>query len=753
MGSTDAIPIAAMAVHQLLPNFVPGDATSQAAIHLSLLLRRLGHFGQVYSTEVAPGLTSLVKPASELRPKATDLVLYHHAIASPLAGSLLHLPCRRGVVFHNITPARFYRGALLSQALLAGRAQLAAMAPFLELAIGVSEFNSAELAEAGCTNVQTVPLFVEPERFARDRADPAMLARLEGPGPLLLSVSRVVPHKRFEDLLALHAEVLKLRPQARLGLVGGFQRGDGYFRSLRRQAQRLPGVTFLGRVGHSQLVAAYRSASLFVSMSEHEGFGVPLLEAMAAEVPVLAYAAAAVPETLGGRGVAFTEKRFAALAELAVELCENQALRARVLRGEKQRVAQLSPRAAEQKLEAALGTLGLRSPRAPSRSGKTRRPKVAIIVQRYGEGVGGAEAHARMIAHRLSPHWEVTVLTSCAADHLSWANQLPAGKAAEGPVEVLRFPAERSREMRAFNRLSRGVFHRAQDRVTEEHWLAEQGPLLPGLLRHLEEEGPRYHGFVCFTYLYLPTAWGLPLVAERALVVPTAHDEPAFQLEVFADVFERPRALLCNTPEERELIARRFPRHARARVVGVGVELPQAQPERFRQKYGVEGPYLLYVGRVEEGKGVGELLRAHAGLKGAPRLLLAGASSMAIRGRGVRYLGRISEEDKHDGLAGAVAAVVPSRYESLSLLALEAFAVGTPVLGNGASPVVSGQIARSRAGAAYLDSRSFAQGLAQITASRAAMSIKARSYARRHSWKKVVAVYREEMRKIVEAKR
>ncbi|MHB8878159.1 MAG: glycosyltransferase family 4 protein [Myxococcaceae bacterium] len=512
-----------MAVHQLVPSFFPGDAMGQAALHFRLLLRRLGHDGEVYAGEVAKGFESLVRPWTHLAPGALDLVLYHHGIASPLAGALLHLPCRRGVVFHNITPARLYEGSALFEALLSGRSQLAAMAPFVALAIGVSGYNSAELEEAGYRNVHTVPLFVEPERFSAARADPAMRARLAGGGPAMLTVSRVVPHKRFEDLLALHRELLRLRRDARLLIVGGYAAGDRYYRQLSREARGVPGVEFLGRLTHAELVAAYHSASVFVSMSEHEGFGVPLLEAMAAEIPVVAAAAGAVPETLGGSGIAFTEKRFAALGELVAQVMGDAPLRKRLLAGQRKRLGELSGEQAMRRLGAAIGHP--ERSEAKSKGPARGKPRVALIVQRYGDVGGGAEAHARQVAQRLSPHWDLTVLTSCAKDHLTWANEFPEGEEQDGSIRVLRFPSTRPREMRSFNRLSRTVFGRGNDRVAEERWVAEQGPLCPGLMGHLERERLAYDGFLFFTYLYAPTAFGLPLVADRALVVPTAHAE------------------------------------------------------------------------------------------------------------------------------------------------------------------------------------------------------------------------------------
>ncbi|HVE86185.1 MAG TPA: glycosyl transferase family 1, partial [Myxococcales bacterium] len=146
-----------MVVHQLVPTFVLGDATGQAAVNLRWLLRRLGVHGELYSADVSPELHALVRPASHLRPREDDLVLYHHGIASWLSGEWMHLRCRKGIVFHNVTPARLFAGTPLEEALVSGRAQLAAMAPHAEVAIGVSRLNALELREAGYRNVHVVP--------------------------------------------------------------------------------------------------------------------------------------------------------------------------------------------------------------------------------------------------------------------------------------------------------------------------------------------------------------------------------------------------------------------------------------------------------------------------------------------------------------------------------------------------------------------------------------------------------------------
>ncbi len=719
----------------------------QAAVAWQRVLRHLGHNGELYADEVAPAWRSLVRPASELKPAADDFVLYHHGIASPLASRLLHLPCRKGLVFHNVTPARFYEGTRLAGPLIAGRAQLAAMADFVDVSIGVSQFNARELEVAGHRHVKVVPLFVEPERFVGACADGRMNSRLSGAGrPRVVSVSRVVPHKRMEDLIALHEELRRIAPRAELWVVGGYAPGNAAFKALQRRADAVGGVTFLGRVSHAELVAAYRSADVFVSMSEHEGFGVPLVEAMAADLPVIAFGAAAVPETMGGRGIVFDEKHFAALAELVHLVSHDAELRSTLIEGQRQRVAELSFEATRDALRDAL-------PVSVGEGTTTRtRRRVALVVQRYGEHItGGAESLARQVVQHLAPHADVEVLTTCAVDHLTWANELPAGTSRDGDLTVHRYPVRRPRRMREFNRLSDALFNKPLDFVTETHWLAEQGPFAPGLFDAISARAADFDAFLFFTYLYAPTAWGVPMVAKKAIVIPTAHDEAPLAFGALKDVFECPRVLLTNTPEEAELIASRFPKVVRQREVGVGIEPLEGQPQRFREHFGLTTPYLLYVGRMEAGKGVDELLRRHQALvrqfHDAPALVLAGSGDLKPTGTRVIYVGRIDEEAKWDALTGALAVVVPSRYESLSLLTLEAFAVGTPVIGNAASDVVRGQLERSGAGLPFVleDDASFGEAVRRVGDERDMLSAAGKKFAKKYRWDAVVRAYLEEI--------
>jgi glycosyltransferase involved in cell wall biosynthesis len=731
-----------MRIHQLLPVFGADDAMGQAAVAFRQALRRAGVWGEIYAGERSRGSESHIRSAHELAPAIDDVVLYHHGIASPWAAWLLHAPCLRGVVFHNITPPFYYAGQRLEEVLRASRAQLGALAPHVTLAIGVSAFNVSELLAAGFKRVFQVPLPVEPARFVAKQADEGFGQRLRALGaPLLLSVGRAVPHKRLDDVVALHAQMRRLVPRAQLLLAGPMAEGHASTIHLRRRAAEVGGVHFLGRLSHSQLVAAYRAADAYVSMSEHEGVGVPLLEAMAAELPVYAFGAAAVPETMGGAGITFDEKNFAALAEVITTVQSRPGLRAAVIEGQTRRAQQQSMQATAECLQRALASVRPRRV-VPRRE----RPRVTFVVQRYGEDlVGGAEGHARQVVRALHSTGlvELEVLTTCARDHLSWANEIAPGRSEVDGVSVERFPVVRPRALASFNRLSREVFGRGTSLPAEERWLAEQGPLVPDLLESLSQSTADV--VVFFTYLYAPTAWGVPLVAKKALVVPTAHPEPPMAFEIFRDVFELPHALLCNTPEEAALIRRRFPRAAPTSIVGVGVEVPAFDGPTVREQLGLPQRYLAYVGRLESGKQVDTLLAHHAALRAryhdAPTLVLCGAGPLGQNAAGVRFFGRVSEDEKWAILQGALATVVPSSLESLSLLALESQAVGTPVLANAASEVLAGQLGRSGGGLLYSDVESFVAGVRTVGLQRTSLGEKGRAWASQHGWAPVTKAW------------
>jgi glycosyltransferase involved in cell wall biosynthesis len=335
--------------------------------------------------------------------------------------------------------------------------------------------------------------------------------------------------------------------------------------------------------------------------------------------------------------------------------------------------------------------------------------RVALVVQRYGVEVnGGAEALARRVAELLVHDVDLTVLTTCALDYLTWQDHYPPGDADVNGVPVIRFPVRSPRDQRAFDKISRRAYARPDDLDLGAQWIRSQGPHAPGLLEHLRHDGGRYDVVAFVTYLYATTVEALPLVADRALLLPAMHDEPPLALRVFDAVFAAPRLLLFSTPEELELARRRFGvEDARSRIVGGGVDdHPDADAERFRSTFGVRRPYALYVGRLDASKGVPELVSHHAAYLARRRygldlVLLGGGALPLPHEPWLHQLGFVSEQEKHDALAGAEVVVCPSPYESLSLVQIEAWTHGRPTLSNAVSPVLVGQSRRSGGGLWY----------------------------------------------------
>jgi glycosyltransferase involved in cell wall biosynthesis len=344
--------------------------------------------------------------------------------------------------------------------------------------------------------------------------------------------------------------------------------------------------------------------------------------------------------------------------------------------------------------------------------------KVAVVVQRYGADIsGGAELHARYIAERLARHGQVEVLTTCAKDYVTWKNELPAGEDKVNGVQVRRFPVTQSRNTEAFGRMSRLVFEQAHSLTDELHWLDAEGPTSPALTSHVRSVAGAFDFFLFFSYRYYQAFHGARSVPGKAVLVPTAERDPAIGLAIFPPVFRGVRAVMYNSFEERALIRHVSGREGPGVVVGVGSEIPErTQPWRFKKKFDIRRPFALYVGRIDENKGCGELFayfeRYAVMYPHGLDLVLIGSSHMAVpKHPRIRHLGFLPDEDKFDGLAAADVLIMPSRFESLSMVALEAWAMGKPVLANGRCDVLRGQAVRSNAGLYYENFEEFAEAL------------------------------------------
>lgn len=353
-------------------------------------------------------------------------------------------------------------------------------------------------------------------------------------------------------------------------------------------------------------------------------------------------------------------------------------------------------------------------------------PRLAFVVQRYGLEVnGGAEQAARALAEHLTDLADIHVITTCALDYTTWANHYPAGDSQLNGVTVRRFPVDRRRDWRRAAAKTNRLLHQEHTLADEVAWVRDQGPYSTPLLRYLVDSAAHFDLFFFFTYVYATTYFGLPLVAAKAVLVPTAHDEPYLYLPSFAPIFRQAQLLIHLTEPERELVRRVIgPPLPPQLVVGLGLDAPPPEPDaaaRFREKYGIEGEFLLYAGRITEAKNVPELLdyfqRFCAQYARPLKLLLLGQAHMQLPAQpNVLPLGFLPEQDKYDAMQAAAVFVMPSAYESLSIVCLEAWHVGTPVLVNGECAVLKHQCRQSHGGLYYTSYDEFAAALRHLLA-------------------------------------
>ena len=352
--------------------------------------------------------------------------------------------------------------------------------------------------------------------------------------------------------------------------------------------------------------------------------------------------------------------------------------------------------------------------------------KLAVVVQRYGQSInGGAELHARYIAEHLAHHVQVEVLTTCATDYITWRNELRPGDEQVNGVPVRRFRVRHPRDPQRFGRRSQHVFEHQHSIADELDWLDEEGPASPALVRHVARHAASYDFCLFFSYRYFHAYHGARAAGDRAVLVPTAERDEAIGLTVFQSIFRGVRALMYNSPEERAMIqAVSANQDVPGVVVGVGSDVPPSpQPHRFREKFHIRGPFAIYVGRIDQNKGCAELFRfferylREAG--GSLSLVLVGNSLLSIPTHPrIRHLGFVDDTDKFDAMAAAELLIMPSYFESLSMVALEAWALGRPVLVNGRCEVLKAQSIRSNAGLYYESEAEFVEGLCALERNR-----------------------------------
>lgn len=354
------------------------------------------------------------------------------------------------------------------------------------------------------------------------------------------------------------------------------------------------------------------------------------------------------------------------------------------------------------------------------------REKLAVVVQRYGLEVnGGAEQLARWFAEGMAGSYDVHVATTCAVDYMTWADAYPPGESDLNGVRVHRFPVDAPRDWATAQKETARLLNYERTLHDEIRWIKRQGPYSTALLAWIKTNRDAFDAFVFFTFHYASTYFGLQLVPEKAILVPTAHEDPFLRLAAYRPMFRLPRGIAYNTTSEQELVHRTFHnQQVPHRITGIGVTIPvDVSAERFRATTGITGDVLLYAGRIDESKNVPELLDFFQRYQDQRperdtrplTLVLLGKANMEIPDRpDIVALGFVSDQVKFDAIQAASVVVLPSLYESLSMITLESWGVGTPMLVNANCDVVKRLSKESNGGLYYTSYDEFAATLSAL---------------------------------------
>lgn len=385
------------------------------------------------------------------------------------------------------------------------------------------------------------------------------------------------------------------------------------------------------------------------------------------------------------------------------------------------------------------------------------KKKIAFVVQRYGLEVnGGSELSCRLIAEKLSQYYEVEIFTTKALDYVTWENHYSEDIEMINGITVRRFKTEFPRDSKVFNNINEQVFTNPQKNIYDEfNWMKAQGPASFELIDYIQKNQNQYHKVIFFTYLYFTTFFGLPQAAEKAILVPTAHDEPYIYFSMFKPLFHLPRSIVFLTQEEREFVHKTFGNQYINNVVaGVGVDVPEKEIDvgAFLEKFKINYDYILYVGRIDESKGCKELFEYYLQYKktvpSAPKLILLGKSVIDIpNDPDIIPLGFVTDEEKFAAMKTAKILMMPSKFESLSMVVLESLYYETPVVVNGHCDVLVGHCDRGNAGLYYTDYSEFEYCLKTMLGNeqlRVGMGRNGRGYVTEHfEWTVIIDKFRQ----------
>ncbi|MCX9081136.1 MAG: glycosyltransferase [Candidatus Methanoperedens sp.] len=333
-----------MQIHQILPTISYGDAIGNDVLEIKAALETWGFKSEIFAQHIHPKLSHIAKPYTEYLKFSSpeNILIFHFSIGSDLSGFVKTLPDKKILIYHNITPYSYFKGIndILVNLCINGRKELAEYSNLVNLALGDSEYNRMELEELGFKNTGVLPIIVDFESYEQE-PDHEILKKFNDDFTNFIFVGRISPNKKQEDIIRTFYYYNKcIDPKSRLFLVGSYDGMEKYYELLEQLVKRLNlnNVYITGQVNFKELLAYYKLADIFISMSEHEGFCVPLLESMYFGIPIVAYNSTAIPYTLDHSGLLFNEKRYDEVGELVNILLKSQKLKNKIIQKQKARL-------------------------------------------------------------------------------------------------------------------------------------------------------------------------------------------------------------------------------------------------------------------------------------------------------------------------------------------------------------------------------------------------------------------------------
>ncbi|NTU83748.1 MAG: glycosyltransferase family 4 protein, partial [Chloroflexales bacterium] len=673
--------------------------------------------------------------------RRADVVIVNYSTYYALAELIRDV--RRGVVifdYHGVTPPELWGPQWPGyEDLVRGRDNVSLVA-YADYAVGHSRFTCDELVATGKIapgRVSLMPYAVIEDAGYAGAPDPAVVERLGLAGKhVLLYVGRMARNKGVHELVEAMPAIVARHPDTALLLVGDDQLPAyrAYADEVRARAAALGvagQVIFAGQVDAATLEGCYRACAVFVTASVHEGFCMPVVEAMARGRPVVAADTTAIPGTLDGAGLLFAPGDVAALAAHVSALLDHL------------------PAPGDHSAPLAAHEV---APATPEELAALRGRKIAVVAPRYGPQVlGGAESGIRSWAEQLAARGHsVEALTTCTVDMGDWSDHVPPGVEELNGVTVRRFRTTRV-DMSVFHTLLQRANKGERLRSYEEERFMQHNLRSAALEQYVAAHADEYACLIYTPYLFGTAYWPVMAAPERAAMVPCLHDEPSARLGVFREMLERSAALLFNSDPESDLASATLgvANPYRARIgYGFPDEAPPGDPAAFRARTGVTGPALLYSGRLEHAKNAPLLIdyftRYKAERPGPLALVLAGSGDVAVPDRpDVISLGMVADRQHlTDAYAAALALCQLSLNESFSIVIMESWLQGRPVLVHEGCAVTRDHVEKCAGGYAVGSYESFRAAVDALLAEQAhgdALGARGLAYVREHyCWSQLI---------------